>query len=138
MVSRRAGIFRLRAAAPLKEQRRSHVSPSARAGACGSSIRAGTGLVVVLRVEWPGDIEDAGSDDVESFDVSQREKFILLRRRTGVTQEQVSRHTGVLQPHLSSWERGKRELPPDTVREMWSWLEAHAAEAATEAVEGVA
>jgi DNA-binding transcriptional regulator YiaG len=49
--------------------------------------------------------------DLHANNVVLPERFMLLRRRMGVTQAQLSRDCGVWQSHISAWERGRRSLP---------------------------
>jgi transcriptional regulator with XRE-family HTH domain len=75
------------------------------------------------------------------------ERFVILRRRLGITQAEVAARAGRLQQsHVSAWERGNRRLSDDAVarlvgalnevaREEWG---EEAAEAGSETTEQVA
>lgn len=68
-------------------------------------------------------MEDPTPDDtavelleVNVEDVTLVERFVLLRRRLGVTQQEVAARAGRLQQsHVSAWERGHRRLSDDAV-----------------------
>jgi predicted transcriptional regulator len=55
--------------------------------------------------------------------LEERELFILLRRRAGVTQREVARQSGVRQPLVSVWEKGSTEISRERVDALWSALE---------------
>jgi DNA-binding transcriptional regulator YiaG len=55
-------------------------------------------------------------------ELSQREVFGVLRRRHGIRQGDLSEATGIAQSTLSLWERGRMDLSPEHVSQLWSAL----------------
>jgi transcriptional regulator with XRE-family HTH domain len=62
------------------------------------------------------------------------ERFVILRRRLGITQAEVAARAGRLQQsHVSAWERGNRRLSDDAVTRLVGALNEIAGEESREA-----
>jgi transcriptional regulator with XRE-family HTH domain len=72
--------------------------------------------------------------EVNLGDTTLVERFVILRRRLGVTQSEVAARAGRLQQsHVSAWERGNRRLSDDAVSRLVGALNEIAREESREA-----
>lgn len=75
--------------------------------------------------------------EVNLEDVTLVERFVIMRRRLGVTQAEIAARAGRLQQsHVSAWERGNRRLSDDAVSRLVGALNAVAQETLGENTEG--
>jgi len=61
--------------------------------------------------------------------VEEREKFLVLRRRTGLTQAEVAERSGVGRIKILAWENGSGLLKQDQIDALWSALDTIDSEA---------
>ena len=55
--------------------------------------------------------------------MTEPERFMVLRRRAGITQPELEQATGIKQSRISAWERGAIALPPERVEQLWEAMD---------------
>jgi len=60
--------------------------------------------------------------------LTEQERFMVLRRRAGVTQPELAARTGIKQSRISAWERECAALDPERVQALWEAMNSAAAE----------